>query len=118
MYRVARRALTAGDPGNSWSKVCEIQLELSGFVARLCVFNSRTIGQPFVQLVSVFLAAVGFVTWIASSISVTLIWATFFATTEPAIAARIAIEINGRHRGLRVTAMVKGHIQPMLRNWG
>lgn len=54
MYRVARRALTAGDPGNSCSKICEVQLEVSGFVARLYIFNSSTIGHPFVQ--SVFLA--------------------------------------------------------------
>ena len=43
----------------------------------------------------------------ASSISGTLNWATFFAMTEPRIAATIAIESNGRHRGLRATAMLR-----------
>ena len=52
MYRVARRALTAGEPGNSCSKICEIQLEVWGLVARLWIFSSWTIGHPFVESVS------------------------------------------------------------------
>ena len=49
MYRVAKRALTAGDPGNSRSKICAVQPEVSGIVARLWKFKSWTNGHSFTE---------------------------------------------------------------------
>ena len=49
MYRVAKSALTAGDPGNSRSKICAVQPEVSGIVARLWKFKSWTNGHSFAQ---------------------------------------------------------------------
>jgi hypothetical protein len=40
MYRVARRALTAGEPGKRNAKICDVIDEVEGFVATLCWFSA------------------------------------------------------------------------------
>lgn len=40
MYNVANNALTAGLPGKSTAKTCDVQLAVSGREANLCSFSA------------------------------------------------------------------------------
>lgn len=50
MYRVARRALTAGLPGKRTEKTREVKLVVSGVLARLCSLRDSTRGHFFTTL--------------------------------------------------------------------
>lgn len=57
MYNVARRAFTAGLPGNKTEKILDVKLVVSGIVARLCSLSVSTNGHFFYYL-SKFMPAV------------------------------------------------------------
>lgn len=53
MYRVARRALTAGLPGKRTEKTREVKLVVSGVLARLCSLRDSTRGHFFAALADI-----------------------------------------------------------------